>query len=96
MPDSVWELAEFLNTCVYLKLKGLMTMGPLTGDPELARPYYKETRRIFDEISASQLPNVEMRILSMGMSNSYRVAIDEGATLIRLGTSIFGPQTPLI
>lgn len=92
LPDKVAELAHFLGSCSHLKLKGLMTMGPLTGDPELSRPYFKETRRIFDEISRMGLENVEMQILSMGMSNSFMVAIDEGANLVRLGTSIFGPR----
>lgn len=92
LPQNAGGLAEYLDSCRYLKLQGLMTMGPLTGDPELSRPYYKETRRLFEEISAMQLEHVEMRVLSMGMSNSYRVAIDEGANLIRLGTIIFGPR----
>jgi PLP dependent protein len=92
LPQNVGGLVEYLNACRYLKLQGLMTMGPLTGDPELSRPYYKETRRLYEEISDMRLEHVEMRVLSMGMSNSYRVAIDEGANLIRLGTIIFGPR----
>ena len=92
LPQNVGGLVECLNTCRYLKLQGLMTMGPLTGDPELSRPYYKETKRLYEEISAMQLEHVEMRVLSMGMSNSYRVAIEEGANLIRLGTIIFGER----
>ena len=92
LPQNAGGLAEFINSCRYLKLQGLMTMGPLTGDPELSRPYYKETRRLFEEITAMKLEHVEMRVLSMGMSNSYRVAIEEGANLIRLGTIIFGPR----
>jgi len=92
LPQNVGGLVEYLNTCRYLKLQGLMTMGPLTGDPELSRPYYKETKRLYEEISAMQLEHVEMRVLSMGMSNSYRAAIEEGANLIRLGTIIFGKR----
>lgn len=91
-PENVWPLVEFLNTCERLVLKGLMTMGPLTGDPEQARPYYKETRRIYEEILSAQPDKNDFHILSMGMSNSYQVAIDEGANLIRLGTGIFGPR----
>lgn len=90
LPKNAGGLAEFLSTCSNLRLMGLMTMGPLSGDPELSRPFYKETRRLYEEIARSNLQNVQMRILSMGMSNSYMVAIDEGANLIRLGTSIFG------
>lgn len=91
-PENVSALVAYLNTCQYLRLSGLMTMGPLTGDPERARPFYQETRRIFEEIARMKLPNVAMSVLSMGMSNSYRVALDEGATLIRLGTVLFGPR----
>jgi pyridoxal phosphate enzyme (YggS family) len=92
LPENCVDLAGYLNTCKHLKLKGLMTMGPLTGDPELSRPYYKETRRLYEEIASIAMDNVEMKVLSMGMSNSYRVAIDEGANLVRLGTIIFGPR----
>ena len=92
LPEKASEIVQFLDGCQYLKLKGLMTMGPMMGDPELSRPYFKETRRLYEEIVTMALKNVEMQILSMGMSNSYQVAIEEGANLIRLGTSIFGPR----
>ena len=92
MPEDVGALVEWLSGQTYLHLVGLMTMGPLTGDPELSRPYYKETRRLYEEIQRQQLPNIELRVLSMGMSNSYKVAIEEGANLVRLGTLIFGPR----
>jgi len=91
-PEKVQEIVQFINGCQFLKLKGMMTMGPLTGDPELSRPYFKETRRLYEEVAAMELENTEMQTLSMGMSNSYQVAIEEGANLIRLGTSIFGPR----
>jgi len=91
-PQDVGSLAEWFNGQTYLHLAGLMTMGPLTGDPELSRPYYKETRRLYEEINRQHLPGVELKILSMGMSNSYKVAIEEGANLVRLGTLIFGPR----
>ena len=92
MPEDAGALAEWLSVQTHLHLVGLMTMGPLTGDPELSRPYHKETRRLYEEIQRQQLPNTEMRVLSMGMSNSYKVAIEEGANLVRLGTIIFGPR----
>jgi hypothetical protein len=72
---------------------GLMTMGPRFGDPEDSRPYFVTTRKIFDQIKALQLPNVEMRYLSMGMTNSYQVALEEGANMVRIGTKIFGERT---
>jgi len=91
-PGDVGMLVEWLSGQTYLRLTGLMTMGRLTGDPELSRPYYRETRRLYEEILQQNLPNTDLKILSMGMSNSYKVAIEEGANLIRLGTLIFGPR----
>ena len=69
-----------------------MTMGPFTGDPEDARPYFVKTKEIFEELKQLELPRVEMKHLSMGMSNSYRVALEEGANVVRIGTSIFGQR----
>ena len=74
---------------------GIMTMGPRFGNPEDARPYFAKTRRIFENIRNLNFPYVEMRYLSMGMSNSYRVAIDEGANMVRIGTQIFGDRNCL-
>jgi len=84
----ILELANLNN----IKVAGLMTMGPLEGDPEDARPYFRETKRVFDEIKARTVPGAEMKFLSMGMTNSYRVAVEEGANLVRIGTKIFGPR----
>jgi len=82
------EIALFKN----IKVQGLMTMGPFTGDPEEARPYFQVTKNIFERIKALNLPEVEMKYLSMGMTNSYRVALEEGANMVRIGTKIFGPR----
>ena len=71
---------------------GLMTMGPMFGDPEDARPFFTETKKVFDRIESLQIPNVEMKFLSMGMSNSYKVAIEEGANIVRIGTKLFGQR----
>jgi uncharacterized pyridoxal phosphate-containing UPF0001 family protein len=65
-------------------------MGPRFGDPEQARPYFQATRAAFERIAAWNLSNITMRTLSMGMSNSYQVAIEEGANLVRIGSKIFG------
>jgi pyridoxal phosphate enzyme, YggS family len=91
-PEKVEELARAIVNFPYLKLSGLMTMGPLEGDPEEARPYFKETKQLFDHLKSLNLPGAELRILSMGMTNSYRIAAEEGATRVRLGTKIFGPR----
>jgi pyridoxal phosphate enzyme (YggS family) len=82
------EIANFKN----IKVEGLMTMGPFAGDPEKARPYFTETKRIFDRIRALAIPGAEMKYLSMGMTNSYKVALEEGANMVRIGTKIFGPR----
>lgn len=91
-PEKVIDLACQIVKLPHLRFMGLMTMGPLAGDPEEARPYFRETRLLFEELKRLNLPNSELRYLSMGMTNSYRVAIEEGANLIRIGTKIFGPR----
>ena len=70
-----------------------MTMGPRFGNPEDARPYFKATKSAFERLSKAEIPNVEMRYLSMGMSNSYKIAIEEGANIIRIGTKLFGERS---
>jgi len=82
------EIAAFRN----IKLEGLMTMGPFEGDPENSRPYFKVTKNLYDQVKSLNLPGVDMKYLSMGMTNSYRVAIEEGANMVRIGTKIFGPR----
>lgn len=84
------EAVRFKN----IKMQGLMTMGPAFGDPEDARPYFVETKRLFDKIKALEIPGIEMKFLSMGMTNSYRVALQEGANMVRIGTKIFGLRDP--
>jgi PLP dependent protein len=92
MPDGAEALVRGLAALPRLRVLGLMTMGPFEGDPEESRPYFVETRRVFDALQSAAIPNVEMRHLSMGMSHSWRVAVQEGATLVRIGTAIFGPR----
>ncbi len=92
MPEAVEALAVQISGLKNLKLDGLMTMGPLSAEERDSRPYFKTTRLIFEALSRFELSTGGMRVLSMGMSGSYRVAIDEGATIIRLGTALFGPR----
>ena len=92
VPGEAIGLVREISSLPHVKIKGLMTMGPFTGDPEDARPYFKETKAIFDELKALQIEGVAMECLSMGMSNSYRVAIEEGANMVRIGTRIFGER----
>jgi pyridoxal phosphate enzyme (YggS family) len=92
MPEKVDDLVQRLRGLKHIRVQGLMTMGPRFGDPENARPYFRATRAAFERLSALNLPDVTMRYLSMGMSNSYLVAIEEGANLVRIGTGIFGQR----
>jgi pyridoxal phosphate enzyme (YggS family) len=94
LPEDVDSLVQRLSELENIRVQGLMTMGPRFGDPEDARPYFQATREAFERLSAGNLPNVTMRHLSMGMSNSYRVAIEERANVIRIGTMIFGHRQP--
>lgn len=75
-----------------LSIQGLMTMPPWFDDPEEARPFFVALRELKQKISAEGLPRVEMRELSMGMSQDYEVAVEEGATIVRIGRSIFGER----
>ncbi|NVM25016.1 MAG: YggS family pyridoxal phosphate-dependent enzyme [Desulfobacterales bacterium] len=91
-PNDVMQLIGEISSLDHIKVMGLMTMGPRFGDPEESRPYFRKTREIFEQIKALHLPNVEMKCLSMGMTNSYKVAIEEGANLVRIGTKLFGER----
>jgi hypothetical protein len=93
MPEEAERLVRSLAALPRLRVQGLMTMGPFEGDPEDSRPYFKETRKVWDALKSLAVPGVEMRHLSMGMTNSWRVAVEEGATMVRIGTAIFGPRT---
>ncbi len=93
MPENIDKLVEGMSQLEHLRVLGLMTMGPRFGDPENARPYFQQTREIFYRLSTIRLHNVTMRYLSMGMSNSYEVALEEGANIVRIGTKLFGPRT---
>lgn len=87
------ELAGFIGTVAPLPniaVKGLMGMPPFGREPEASRPYFRRMKQLFDEIASQKIPRVEMAELSMGMSNDYEVAVQEGATMVRVGTAIFG------
>ncbi len=88
--DQVVELATQVNGFQNLSIQGLMCMPPYFADPELARSYFKKLVTIQKKIDELNLSNVTMAHLSMGMSNDFKVAIQEGSTMVRVGTSIFG------
>jgi len=92
IPENVEHLIREIAPLSHVKVMGLMTMGPFTGDPEDARPYFVGTRKIFNHIKDLNIPDVTMKYLSMGMSNSYKAAIEEGANVIRVGTKLFGER----
>ncbi|MCK4557189.1 MAG: YggS family pyridoxal phosphate-dependent enzyme [Candidatus Aminicenantes bacterium] len=92
LPEEAESFIHEILPLQNVKIEGLMTMGPMFGDPEDARPYFVETRKIFEKLRSLSFPGVEMKYLSMGMTNSYKVAVEEGANIVRIGTKIFGPR----
>lgn len=90
-PEMAEQVLREIHTLPNLKVIGLMTMPPFTDDPELARPHFRQLRILADDLKAKNLfPDTDNVELSMGMSNDYHIAIQEGATIIRVGTAIFG------
>lgn len=92
LPESAEKLLKEVLVFPNLKIKGLMTMGPLTDDPEDARESFRITRQIYDSFKSADYGEYSMDILSMGMSSSYKIAVEEGANLVRVGTAIFGSR----
>ncbi|MFP3927836.1 MAG: YggS family pyridoxal phosphate-dependent enzyme [Desulfobacteraceae bacterium] len=93
MPEEAPGLIREISALDHVEIQGLMTMGPFTGDPEEARPYFRTTRELSETVRSMDIPGVDMKYLSMGMSNSYKVALEEGANLVRIGTLIFGERS---
>jgi len=96
-PDTE-ELEKLLNAAPdlpFLDFRGLMTVPPYGDDPESSRLYFRKMRELFDNIGTRKLPAIRMEILSMGMSHDYEIAIEEGATCVRVGTAIFGARKSL-
>lgn len=89
---ELMPLLRQLATLPNLAVRGLMTLPPFVDDPETVRPYFRHLRELAEQIDALSLPGVVMRELSMGMSHDFAVAIEEGATLVRIGTAIFGER----
>ncbi len=92
LPEAVPELMAELAQCDRVLVKGLMTMGPLTEDADLTRTAFRDTYKLFQTLREVERPGLEMRYLSMGMSASWRIAVEEGANLVRIGAGIFGPR----
>ena len=88
--EELEQMAEAISRLPSLAVKGLMTMPPYAEDPEDSRRYFAELRQLRDRLTARRIQGIVMDELSMGMSNDFEVAIEEGATLVRVGTAIFG------
>ena len=91
-PEDAEDMIRSLSKLKSIHIEGLMTMGPFVSDPEDLRSIFRATKALFDRLAGTDIPRVSMAVLSMGMSASYKIAIEEGATMIRLGTTIFGPR----
>ncbi|HHW02954.1 MAG TPA: YggS family pyridoxal phosphate-dependent enzyme [Thermoanaerobacterales bacterium] len=89
--DAV-DFIKKVSQLPHLRIKGLMAIPPFKEDPEEVRPYFRKMNEIFQDIKTMQLKNVEMIFLSMGMTNDFSVAIEEGSNMVRIGTGIFGKR----
>ena len=91
-PSEVPDFLTAIDRFNHLQIQGLMTMAPEVDDPEETRPVFKELRKIFDITKKQNYPHVEMCYLSMGMTQDFEVAIEEGANMVRVGRALFGPR----
>ena len=89
-PEKVIDLAKEISNLKNIKVKGLMAMCPVLINPEDYRQYFRKMRQLFSEIKNKDIPNVSMEILSMGMSDNYDIAIEEGSNMVRIGRVLFG------
>lgn len=90
--SEVFDLVEQISKLSNIKIKGLMTIAPYVENPEDNRGYFSQLKQLSLDIKSKNIDNVDMSILSMGMTNDYEVAIEEGATMVRVGTGIFGER----
>ena len=93
-PPAVSHLAEQIDTMIHLRFRGLMVMAPRVENPEDARPIFTRTAELFHELCQSKIGGPNCNILSMGMSNDFEVAIEEGSNVVRLGRALFGESKP--
>jgi hypothetical protein len=90
--EEVFRIVEKMGKLEAISIRGLMTMPPYSDDPENSRPYFRKLRALQERLVGMKIQGVSMRELSMGMSGDFEVAVEEGATLVRIGTAIFGPR----
>ncbi|NOY78609.1 MAG: YggS family pyridoxal phosphate-dependent enzyme [Calditrichaeota bacterium] len=91
VPETL-ELVQKIAVFTHLRIRGLMTIAPFTDEEKLIRESFQTLRRLREEINRAKIAGVEMEHLSMGMSHDFEMAIEEGATMVRIGTAIFGPR----
>ncbi len=91
-PDDALDFVKEISGLPHLNIRGLMTIAPYTEDPESNRVYFKGLRQLMEKINSMNIPGVKMDTLSMGMTGDYQIAIEEGATFVRVGTGIFGER----
>lgn len=90
--EETIPLIEEIAKYSHIKVRGLMTTAPFVKDAENNRTYFKQMRELFVDIKSKNIDNIDMQVLSMGMTNDYEIAIEEGATMVRVGTAIFGSR----
>lgn len=91
LEENLYEFIEAIEFCNYISIKGIMVIIP-KGNEESNRTYFKKTKKIFEELKEKNYKNIEMNILSMGMTHDFMTAIEEGSNLVRIGTGIFGER----
>ncbi|MCM8899684.1 YggS family pyridoxal phosphate-dependent enzyme [Caldicoprobacter algeriensis] len=90
--EELESFIERLEPFEHIRVKGLMTIAPLSSNPESARPYFARLKELFEKIKERRYPYIDMEYLSMGMTNDFEVAIEEGANIVRIGRAIFGER----
>ncbi len=90
--NEVLPLIEEISTYSHIKVMGLMTIAPFVSDPEENRTVFQQLKKLSVDIAAKNINNINMSVLSMGMTNDYQVAVEEGSTMVRVGTGIFGER----
>lgn len=90
--ETTEQLVREISKLEHVRIKGLMTIAPYTDNPETNREYFRNMKKLSVDITEKNIDNVSMNVLSMGMTGDYHIAIEEGATMIRVGTGIFGER----
>ena len=86
------DFVQQVEQCEFVKVKGFMTVAPACDNPEDVRPVFRKMKSLFDEYKKKDFHNIEMKYLSMGMTHDYKVAVEEGSNMVRIGTAIFGER----